>query len=204
MAERAAPGRAPRATGKSAPEGLPDGRGLQVVVLRARFNEAVVDGLVEGALQALEEMGTPRARVRVVDVPGAFELPLAAQAAARSRRCDAVVALGAVIRGETDHYEHVARAAVSGLETVALEEGVPIGLGVLTVREAAQAQERAAPGPDNKGGVRGRSRVSGGKPPMRRAGIHFRRGVDLGVRGRSRVSGGKPPMRRAGIHFRRA
>ena len=106
---------AARPQAKSAPAGLPDGRGLKVVVLRSSFNAGMVDGLLEGALAALEEMGTSRAKVTVVDVPGAFELPLAAQAAARGQKCDAVIALGAVIRGQTDHYEHIARAATDGL-----------------------------------------------------------------------------------------
>jgi 6,7-dimethyl-8-ribityllumazine synthase len=146
--------------GKSAPPGLPDGRGLKVAVVRSAFNAAVVDGLVEGALQALDAMGTPRANVMVVEVPGALELPLAAQAAARRQHCDAVVALGAVVRGETDHYEHVARAATDGLAQVALQEGVPIGFGVLTVSEVAQALARAEPGAGNKGAEAARAAVA--------------------------------------------
>lgn len=159
MAERGGVARGAR-TAKAAPADVPDGRGLKVVLVRSRFNPAIVDGLVEGALGALDEMGTPRANVVIVDVPGAFELPLAARAAAQSQHCDAVVALGAVIRGETDHYEHVARAAVSGLKSVALQEGVPVGLGVLTVQEARQAEERAAPGPGNKGAEAARAAVA--------------------------------------------
>ena len=145
---------------KSAPPGLPDGRGLKVAVLRSSFNAAIVDGLLEGALKALDEMGTSRANVTVVDVPGAFELPLAAQAAARGQQCDAVVALGAVIRGETDHYEHIARAATDGLARVALGESVPVGFGVLTVADAEQARTRAAAGPDNKGAEAARAAVA--------------------------------------------
>jgi 6,7-dimethyl-8-ribityllumazine synthase len=158
MAQRA--GGAPSPPAKSAPPGLPDGRGLKIAVLRAQFNAPVVDGLVEGALAALDEMGTARANITVVEVPGAFELPLAAQAAARGQQCDAVVALGAVIRGETDHYEHVARAATEGLARVALGEGMPVGFGVLTVAEAEQARVRAAPGPDNKGAEAARAAVA--------------------------------------------
>jgi 6,7-dimethyl-8-ribityllumazine synthase len=149
-----------RAAGKAPPAGVPDGRGLKVVLLRSQFNEQVVGGLVEGALAALDEMGTTRANVSVVDVPGAFELPLAAQTAARSQRCDAIVALGAVIRGETDHYEHIARAATDGLAAVALEEGVPVGFGVLTVGEVAQARARSQPGADNKGAEAARAAIA--------------------------------------------
>jgi 6,7-dimethyl-8-ribityllumazine synthase len=159
MAQRAAAG-PPRPAAKSAPAGLPDGRGLKVVVLRSSFNAGIVDGLLEGALSALDEMGTSRAKVTVVDVPGAFELPLAAQAAARGHKCDAVIALGAVIRGQTDHYEHIARAATDGLSRVALSEGVPVGFGVLTVGDEQQALERAAPGPENKGAEAARAAVA--------------------------------------------
>jgi 6,7-dimethyl-8-ribityllumazine synthase len=160
MAGRAAGGRGKTRPAKSAPAGLPDGRGLKVAVLRSCFNVAVVDGLVKGALKALAQMGTSRANVIVVDVPGAFELPLAAQVAARRQHCDAVIALGAVIRGETDHYEHIARAAAQGLATVALQEGVPVGFGVLTVGDLEQARARSAPGPENKGGEAARAAVA--------------------------------------------
>jgi 6,7-dimethyl-8-ribityllumazine synthase len=131
-----------------------------VAVLRARFNAAVVDGLGAGALEALREMGAADRDVTVVDVPGAFELPLAVEAAARSRRFDAIVALGAVIKGETDHYEHVAREASRGLATVAREAGVPVGFGLLTVVREEQALARAAAGPDNKGAEAARAAVA--------------------------------------------
>ena len=126
-----------------------DGRGLRILVLRSSFNAAVVDGLLAGARAALDRMGV--ADVAVESVPGAFELPLAARVAAESGRFDAVVALGAVIRGETDHYEHIAREAAAGLAAVARETGVPVGFGVLTVTEEAHALARSAPGPGNKG-----------------------------------------------------
>lgn len=131
-----------------------------MAVLCARFNPAVTDGLRDGAVLALREMGAAASRIQVFDVPGAFELPLAARTAAGSGRFDAVVALGAVIRGDTDHYEHVAREAVSGLAAVALETGVPVALGVLTVRQARQALERAAPGRENKGAEAARAAVA--------------------------------------------
>jgi 6,7-dimethyl-8-ribityllumazine synthase len=105
-------------------------------------------------------MGAQKRDVVVVDVPGAFELPLAARAAAESERFDAIVALGAVIRGETDHYEHIAREAASGLAAVARRTRVPVGFGVLTVAEEAQALARSAPGPENKGGEAARAAVA--------------------------------------------
>ena len=135
-------------------------KGLRLAVLSARFNPAVTDGLREGALSALREMGAAATRVSSFDVPGAFELPLAAQAAAASGRFDAVVALGAVIKGDTDHYEHVAREAATGLARVALETGVPVAFGVLTVQKARQAVARARPGPENKGAEAARAAVA--------------------------------------------
>jgi len=163
---------------KEPPSAPADARGLRVILLRSTFNASVVDGLVAGAREALRALGAREADVTVADVPGAFELPLAAQAAAASGRYDAVVALGAVIRGETDHYEHIARAAASGLAAVARETRVPVGFGVLTVGEEAQARARSRPGPGNKGAEAARAAVAmarlleglgrRGGPPRRR------------------------------------
>jgi 6,7-dimethyl-8-ribityllumazine synthase len=136
-----------------------DARGLRVILLRATFNAVVVDGLLRGAQDALRAMGARAADVTTVDVPGAFELPIAASAAARSGRWDAIVALGAVIRGETDHYEHIAREAAAGLAAVARESSVAVGFGVLTVSEESHAHARAAPGPENKGAEAARAAV---------------------------------------------
>jgi 6,7-dimethyl-8-ribityllumazine synthase len=144
---------------KQAPDGRPSARGLRVAIVRSLFNRPVTDGLLAGAREALAGMGADERRVEVIDLPGAFELPLAAQAAARSGRFDAVVALGAVIEGETDHYEHVAREAASGLAAVARETGVPVAFGVLTVRQEEHARRRSAPGPDNKGAEAARAAV---------------------------------------------
>jgi 6,7-dimethyl-8-ribityllumazine synthase len=137
--------------GNAGPTSLPDARGLKVLILRSTFNPRVVDGLLAGARSALNSMGVAKSAVTVEDVPGAFELPLAARAAAGSGRFDAVVALGAVIRGDTDHYEHIAREAAAGLAAVARETQTPVGFGVLTVASEDQALARAAPGPGNKG-----------------------------------------------------
>jgi 6,7-dimethyl-8-ribityllumazine synthase len=142
---------------KEAPSERPDGTGLRVAVLRARFNPRVVDGLVAGAEAALTEMGV--GHVVIVDVPGAFELPVVAKAAAASGRFDAVVALGAVIKGGTDHYEHIAREAASGLMRAALDTGVPVAFGVLTVAKKQHALERSRPGRDNKGAEAARAAV---------------------------------------------
>ena len=136
---------------KAAPTQGREARGLRIAILRALFNPEITDGLLQGAQEALAELGADPHRVRVIDVPGAFELPLAAQAAARSRRFDAIVALGAVIQGETDHYEHVAREAAAGLAAVARETGVPVGFGVLTVRRRRTRCARSRRTSENKG-----------------------------------------------------
>ncbi|HWX25760.1 MAG TPA: 6,7-dimethyl-8-ribityllumazine synthase [Vicinamibacteria bacterium] len=135
-------------------------RGLRVGLIRSAFNAAVVEGLHSGATRALLEMGVREADLVTVDVPGAFELPLAAQTLALSGRFDALVALGAVIRGETDHYEHIAREASAGLAQVARETGIPVGFGLLTVREESQARSRARPGAGNKGAEAARAAVA--------------------------------------------
>ena len=144
---------------KQAPAQTASARGLRVALLRSLFNVRITDGLVAGARSALRELGADERLTSTFDVPGAFELPLAARAAAASGRFDAVVALGAVVRGETDHYEHVAREAAAGLAAVARETGVPVAFGVLTVRELEQAERRARPGAENKGGEAARAAV---------------------------------------------
>jgi 6,7-dimethyl-8-ribityllumazine synthase len=152
-------------------------RGLRVVVLRAAFNAHVVEGLARGAREAFLAAGGRARDLVELEVPGAFELPLAARVAAESGRFDAVVALGAVVRGGTDHYEHVAREAAAGLQRAAFETRVPVAFGVLTVRTVEQALERAAPGPDNKGAEAARAALAtvhvlralgGGRPRRRR------------------------------------
>lgn len=129
-------------------EGTLDGGGLKVGVVVASFNAFVTGGLLQGALAALAGAGVQDPLV--LRVAGAFELPVAARALADAG-CDAVVALGAVIKGETDHYEHVANQAIAGLQQVAVSTGVPVALGVLTSRKAEQARARSLPGPGNKG-----------------------------------------------------
>lgn len=126
-----------------------DGSGIRVGVVVATFNKEVTGGLLTGALLYLHEVGAEAARV--VEVPGAFELPLVAQRLARSGEIDAVVALGAVIEGETDHYEHIAHRASEGLMRVTLDTGTPVAFGVLTTRTLETALARSAPGADNKG-----------------------------------------------------
>lgn len=125
------------------------GRGLRVLILQSRFNEKIVSGLAAGAREYLAEAG-----VTTIDhelSPGAFELPVLAQMAGFTGRYDAIVCLGAVIKGDTDHYDHIAREAARGIMDAALATGVPTAFGVLTVTKESQAISRSKPGPHNKG-----------------------------------------------------
>ncbi len=123
----------------------------RVAVVVSRFNEIVTTRLLDGARQCLREQGVPEARVDVIWVPGAFELPVAAETAAASGRYAALVALGCVIRGETPHFEFVAGEAARGLATVALAHRLPVGFGLLTTEDLEQAMARAGGAAGNKG-----------------------------------------------------
>jgi len=135
----------PRAGGLSA-------RGRRVAIAAARFNPSIVGALIEGALAAWRTHGGQEQDLTLVRVPGAFELPVTAQALAKDGRYEAVIALGCVIRGDTPHFDFVAGECARGLSAVALETGVPVVFGVLTVNTSEQALERAAVGGMNKGG----------------------------------------------------
>ncbi len=123
----------------------------RVAILVSRYNELITTKLLDGALACCAEAGVPREEVDVVWLPGAFELPAGAAAAAESGRYGCLVALGAVIRGETPHFEYVAGAAASGLTDVSLLHALPIGFGVLTVDTLQQAIDRAGGSAGNKG-----------------------------------------------------
>jgi 6,7-dimethyl-8-ribityllumazine synthase len=127
-------------SGSGAPSLAVDGTGLRVVVVAATWHQVVMDGLLAGAARCLADAHV--ADVRVVRVPGSFELPVGALAAARSG-ADAVVALGVVIRGGTPHFDYVCEAATRGLTRVALDTGVPVGFGLLTCDDEQQALDRA-------------------------------------------------------------
>jgi 6,7-dimethyl-8-ribityllumazine synthase len=130
---------------------LPDGRGKRVAIVSARFYQLLADWLEDGARRGLLACGVDSGQVTEARVAGCFELPLAAQRLARSGRYDAIVALGAVVRGETSHFEYVAGECARGLMDVALATGVAIGFGVLTTDTLAQAEERADPARGDKG-----------------------------------------------------
>jgi 6,7-dimethyl-8-ribityllumazine synthase len=125
-----------------------DAAGLRIGIARSLFNEPVTDGLLRGALDVIEAAGGDAETI--VNVEGAFELPLAARRLADAGY-DAVIALGAVVKGETDHYEHIAGRAAAGLMRVMLDTGVPIAFGVLTVFDPAHAYARSASDEHNKG-----------------------------------------------------
>jgi 6,7-dimethyl-8-ribityllumazine synthase len=127
-------------------EGEPDGTRRGVAIVAARFNGEITNKLLASALDELDEAGVRREAITVMPVPGAFELPLAAMALAKTRRFACVVALGCVIRGETPHFEYVASEAASGLQLAALETGVPVAFGVLTVENVEQAEARIGKG----------------------------------------------------------
>ncbi|MEM6327595.1 MAG: 6,7-dimethyl-8-ribityllumazine synthase [Bacteroidota bacterium] len=125
--------------------------GSRFAIVASRFNEAIVSKLVDGAREALVRHGTEADRVDLAWCPGAFELPVVAQALAETGHYDAVICLGAVIRGATAHFDYVASGVTSGCSRVALETGIPVLFGVLTVDTLDQAWERAGTKAGNKG-----------------------------------------------------
>jgi 6,7-dimethyl-8-ribityllumazine synthase len=129
----------------------PSGEGLRVGVIVARFNQAVTDRLLAGALEALGRHGVADDAIDVVGVPGAFELPLSAQRLAITGRYDALVCLGAVVRGETPHFDFVAAEATRGVAEVARHHDLPVAFGVLTADSMDQALARAGGDRGNKG-----------------------------------------------------
>jgi 6,7-dimethyl-8-ribityllumazine synthase len=126
--------------------GSADGGRRAVGIVVSRFNGEVTNRLLESALEELERAGVVREAVTVVQVPGAFELPLGAMALAKTRRYACIVALGCVIRGETPHFDYIASEAASGLQLAALETGIPVSFGVLTLESRDQADERVGKG----------------------------------------------------------
>jgi 6,7-dimethyl-8-ribityllumazine synthase len=126
-------------------------RDLRFALVASRFNDMIVDSLLRGAVDALLRHGASEKQIEIVRVPGAFDLPFVVQRVAASKRYDAVVALGAVIRGATPHFEHVAGQCAAGLARVAEVTGVPVAFGVLTTDTIEQAIERAGTKAGNKG-----------------------------------------------------
>jgi 6,7-dimethyl-8-ribityllumazine synthase len=126
-------------------------RDARFALVASRFNDYIVDSLLKGALHCLRQHGAADADIEIVRVPGAFEMPVVVGTLAASRRYDGIVALGAVIRGSTPHFDYVAGECVRGISAAAREHGVPVGFGVLTVDTIEQAIERAGTKAGNKG-----------------------------------------------------
>ncbi len=132
-------------------KGSLQGEGLKVAVVVARFNDFITSRLQEGAIAALSQYGVADDDVTVVSVPGSFEVPFVAKRLAAANKYDAVVCLGAVIRGETDHYEHVAGEAAKGIAAAGMASGVPVIFGILTTDTVEQAINRAGGKSGNHG-----------------------------------------------------
>jgi len=132
-------------------EGKTTAVGMHIAVVASRFNAEIVDRLIAGAKEGLKEAGCDERHVTIIRVPGAFEIPLAVLQAAKSRRYNAVVAIGCVIRGETPHFEYISQEACNGITLASMQTGIPIGFGVLTVNTDEQAMARSEPDKTNKG-----------------------------------------------------
>ncbi len=126
-------------------------RDLRFACVAARFNDNIVDALLRGAVDALKRHGAAEKQIEIIRVPGAYDMPVVVRKLAASRRYDALIALGAVIRGQTPHFDYVAGECASGLARIALESGVPVAFGVLTTDTMEQAQDRAGGKAGNKG-----------------------------------------------------
>jgi len=140
-------------------EGDSNAGNLRIALVASRFNEAVVERLVAGAVDALAAQGADPGSLALVRVPGAFDLPPVVRRIALSRRFDAIVALGAVIRGDTPHFDYVAGECAAGLARIASETGVPVAFGVLTTDTEEQALERAGGAEGNRGADAARAAV---------------------------------------------
>jgi 6,7-dimethyl-8-ribityllumazine synthase len=128
-----------------------NGAGLRIAIIGARFNDHIVVPLRDGALRGLDRLGVADNEITEAWVPGAFELPLAAQALAETGKVDAIICLGTVIRGDTPHFDYVCGEAARGIQDAQLNTGIPVMFGVLTVNTEQQAIDRSGPGIDNKG-----------------------------------------------------
>jgi len=124
---------------------------VRIAIVVSRFNEFVTERLLSGAMEALTEAVIDRSSIEVLHVPGAFEIPIAAQRVAETGRVTAVICLGCLIRGGTPHFEYIASACAHGITAAAAATGVPMAFGVLTTNSVEEAVERAAPGEANKG-----------------------------------------------------
>ena len=132
-------------------EGSMNGDGLRVGIAVSRFNSFITDKLLDGAMDALKRNGVKKENVEVLKTPGAFELPLVAKVMAKAKKYDAIICLGAVIKGDTPHWDYIASEVTKGLASLSLEHEIPVSLGVLTTDNLEQAIERSGTKSGNKG-----------------------------------------------------
>ncbi|MDT8317901.1 MAG: 6,7-dimethyl-8-ribityllumazine synthase [bacterium] len=132
-------------------EGVLDAKGLKFAIVLSRFNSFIGEKLLEGAIDAIKRHGGDESSIDIVRVPGAFEIPLAAKKMASKKGVDAVICLGAVIRGGTPHFDYVASEVSKGIATVSLDSGLPVSFGVITTDNLEQAIERSGSKAGNKG-----------------------------------------------------
>lgn len=132
-------------------EGLMDAKGYKIAIIASRFNDFMVNSLIGGAVDYLVRHGADKDDLTIIRVPGAFEMPIVAKKAAESKKYDGIVALGAVIRGATPHFDFVASETTKGLAHVSLEYGIPVGFGLLTTDNMEQAIERSGSKAGNNG-----------------------------------------------------
>lgn len=127
------------------------GKNLRVAIVQARFNAQITDNLVKGALRGLKQAGVSADKISLFKTPGAYEIPLVCQKLARTGKYHGIITIGAVIKGETAHFEYISLAAVNGVMEVMLKENLPIALGIITVYNPAQAKSRSRDDNENKG-----------------------------------------------------
>lgn len=139
--------------------GSSHGTGLRIAIIQSRFNEPVTDALARACVEELRLLGVPGESIELIGVPGAVEIPLVARVLGERRLHHAIIALGAVIRGDTSHYDYVCKMAADGCLAASLATGVPVIFGVLTCETPLQALDRSGPGDDNKGREAARAAV---------------------------------------------
>jgi 6,7-dimethyl-8-ribityllumazine synthase len=132
-------------------EGDLNARDMRIIIIAARFNEFIVESLLKGSIACLSRHGATDSAIEIIRVPGAYEMPLVVEKVAATRRADGIVALGAVIRGATPHFDYVSGECMRGISAVGRAHGIPIGMGVLTTDSIEQAIERAGTKAGNKG-----------------------------------------------------
>jgi 6,7-dimethyl-8-ribityllumazine synthase len=128
-----------------------DGSKLKIAIVQARFNSQITDSLVRGAMRGLRQAGVSTGKINLFKTPGAFEIPLVCQKLARTRKYHGIITIGAVIKGETAHFDYISQAAISSVMQVMLQENLPIALGIITTYNAGQAKARSRDNQSNKG-----------------------------------------------------